>query len=59
MAEIVDMIVEFDKFCKDCEYYKEDETFEKCAECLQNPVNQGSIKPVMFKERDGVKKENK
>jgi len=42
--------VEFEKFCKDCKYYNKDESEEPCYECLTNPVNEGSIKPVRYKE---------
>ncbi len=57
MAEtITDMFVEFDKFCKDCKYYDKNETEEPCNECLTNPTNINSVKPVMFKEASGTSK---
>lgn len=45
-------IVEYDKFCKDCIYYKEREAIDECNECLNTPVNVDSHKPVCFKEKE-------
>lgn len=43
--------VYFDKYCDKCEFKKckEDET--PCDECLENPVNIYSHKPVKFVEK--------
>lgn len=58
--EIIDVIVEFDKFCKTCKHKELDEKFDPCHECLSNPINTGSIKPMMYEEDEVlVKKENK
>lgn len=43
--------VYFDKFCKKCEYEKTENTKEPCDECLENPVNLYSHKPVNWKEK--------
>ncbi len=43
-------LVEFDKFCSKCKYYKLDEAEEPCRECLTNPINFNSIKPTRFKQ---------
>lgn len=50
MAETTEMFVEFEKFCKDCRYYDKSETEDPCYECLTNPVNYNSRKPLMFKD---------
>lgn len=43
-------IVEYDKFCKDCKYYKKNESDDICNDCLNTPVNVNTHKPVNFKE---------
>lgn len=45
--------VEFDKFCKSCKHKDLDEKFDPCHECLSNPVNYGSIKPIKYEEKEG------
>lgn len=49
--------VYFHKYCSKCLYKNEDpDTGDHCDECLDNPVNIDSHKPVMFKpEKDEVK----
>lgn len=44
--------VYFDEYCPKCKYEKVDDTKgkEPCNECLENPVNLGSRKPVKFEE---------
>ena len=50
--ETLDHFVEFDKYCKTCKFRdKNDKKGEEpCNECLDNPVNQDSRKPVNYKE---------
>ena len=43
--------VYFDQYCKKCLYKDEDETNDACDECLANPSNINSHKPVNFKEK--------
>mgnify|MGYP005610237461 FL=1 len=43
--------VRFDIYCDKCEYCDTEEAEEPCRECLQNPVNQYSLKPIKFKEK--------
>lgn len=50
--EIRDKIVEFDKYCKTCEYEDYDEYEDPCHECLNNPSNTYSHKPVNYKEKE-------
>ena len=45
-------IVRYDIYCNKCEYKKTNEAFEPCYECLNNPVNLHSRKPVNFKVRE-------
>ena len=41
----------FDKYCKTCKHEKLDETEDPCNECLENPVNLYSQKPVKWEEK--------
>ena len=43
-------IVNFEKYCKTCKYKDVKEVKDPCNECLDNPVNDHSEKPVMYKE---------
>ena len=42
--------VRFDEFCKLCKHKDLKDTDEPCNECLTNPVNLHSRKPVNFEE---------
>lgn len=44
-------IIEFEKWCKKCVYFSKHEEDEPCCDCLEEPVNMNSHKPVMFKEK--------
>ena len=48
-------IVEFDKWCKECEYYEKKETEDPCFDCLEDPVNEYSHRPTQFKEKPSRK----
>ena len=43
--------VYFDKYCSHCEYKDLKEYKDPCHECLSNPVNLYSHKPVKFKSK--------
>lgn len=43
-------IVEFDKYCDRCKYKDNPAVEDPCNECLDNPVNEDSYKPVKFEE---------
>lgn len=43
--------VYFGEYCKTCKYVKLEETDKPCEECLNNPVNLHSHKPVKWKEK--------
>lgn len=42
--------VDFQKWCPKCEHCKLDEKEDPCHDCLNEPTNDDSRKPVMFKE---------
>lgn len=44
-------LVNFDEYCESCEYCDEPETSDICNECLTNPVNQYSHKPIKYEEK--------
>lgn len=41
-------IVEFDKYCIKCKHNDIEEYEDPCNECLSNPTNANSRRPVMF-----------
>lgn len=43
--------VYFNEYCKTCEYENLTEEESPCDECLSNPVNLHSHKPVCWKEK--------
>jgi len=51
MSEInSDKEVYFDQYCPACEYKDLSEDSTPCDDCLNNPVNTYSHKPINFKE---------
>lgn len=44
--------VRFDLYCSKCKHEKLPEIDEPCYECLKNPVNLHSRKPVNFEEEN-------
>ena len=54
--EYPEKIVEFDKYCSTCEHKDISEQEYPCNECLSNPTNTYSRKPVNYKKET---KENK
>jgi hypothetical protein len=44
-------IVYFDKYCPVCKYQTLNKTEDPCNECLTNPSNINSHKPVNFEEK--------
>lgn len=47
-----DKFVDFKKYCETCEFRDTDEIKDPCNECLENPVNEHSQKPVNYKEKE-------
>lgn len=44
-------IVEFEKYCATCVHKDKKHTEMPCDECLENPVNLDSKKPVNYEEK--------
>ena len=44
--------VYFDQYCKTCKFKDKDEQQDPCDECLNEYFNEGSHKPVKYKEAD-------
>ena len=44
--------VYFDQYCKNCKHETLKETDNPCDECLNNPVNLYSHKPVNYKKKE-------
>jgi hypothetical protein len=45
--------VYFHEYCKTCKHKDVENTEEPCNECLSNPTNLYSHKPVNYKEKEG------
>ena len=52
MALLIDKEVRFDMYCPRCKHSELPEWGDPCDECLENPSNEYSHKPVYFEERD-------
>lgn len=52
MALLIDKEVRFDMYCPRCKHSELPEWEDPCDECLENPSNEYSHKPVYFEERD-------
>lgn len=48
--ELTNKFVEFDKYCHRCKHKDVKETDDPCNECLTEPVNEYSHKPVRFED---------
>lgn len=44
--------VYFGQYCATCKHEKEPETSRSCAECLDNPINLYSHKPVRWEAKE-------
>lgn len=55
--ECIDKIVDFEYYCPLCKHEKDPENKDPCHDCLNNPTNTYSYKPVNFEEKP--KKEKK
>ena len=47
--------VYFDQYCKTCQHKDVDESEDPCDECLNEPVNSYSHKPVNYEEKEGTR----
>lgn len=52
-------IVEFDKYCMKCQYYKLDENDDPCYECLKVGARENSRKPERYSPRVSKKRIHK
>lgn len=46
-----DKIVEFHEYCAKCEHFEKAESEDPCFECLDEPVNEFSHRPIHFKAK--------
>ena len=44
--------VRFDQYCQNCKHHNKNEDEEPCDECLSNPTNLYSHKPINFEEKE-------
>lgn len=49
--------VDFHEWCPKCEYYELKENEDPCHDCLNEPANDDSRKPSLFKEADKIETE--
>ena len=49
--EIVDKEVEFHRYCVLCKHRDKKETESPCCECLEEPFNTNTGKPVKWEEK--------
>lgn len=54
--EIYEKLVRFDLYCKTCKYALKSESEDPCWDCLDNPVNTYSRKPVYWEKGEEPKK---
>ena len=47
--------VYFNQYCSTCEYLSADDGVDPCNECLANPSNEDSHKPVNYKKKESIK----
>ena len=52
-------IVEYEKYCNKCLYSNKPDTEDPCDECLNNPINEDTRRPVNFKEDPNAKDSKK
>lgn len=49
-------IVDFHEYCATCKFRETEAFKDPCNECLNNPTNEDSHKPVKYKEDKKAKK---
>lgn len=57
--EIIEKIVDFEKYCKYCKHKSDPEYTEPCRFCLDTPVNNNSERPIYFEPTDEFNKKDK
>lgn len=53
--ELNTKLVDYNKYCPLCEYKNLEDYRDPCNDCLNNPVNWNSRKPIRFKEKEDAK----
>lgn len=53
---MADKFVDFYKYCNECKFKDNSEEQDPCYDCLAEPVNEDSHKPMYFKPADIVNK---
>ena len=48
-------IVDFHKYCESCEHFELKETDDPCFDCLNEPVNTYTHRPVYYKAKNSRK----
>lgn len=49
------LFVDFKKYCETCKHKDTPETEDPCTECLENPMNLFSQKPVKWEEKEDAR----
>ena len=57
--EIIEKIVDFEKYCKYCKHKDDLDYTDPCNFCLDTPVNDNSERPICFEPTDEFKKKDK
>ena len=57
--EIIEKIVDFEKYCKYCKHKDDPEYTDPCNCCLDTPANNNSERPIYFEPTDEFKKKDK
>lgn len=57
--EIIEKIVNYNKYCPTCAYVDLEDYKDPCNDCLNNPVNTNSQKPINYKKAKSKNKMKK
>lgn len=57
--ENIDIMVDFKKYCETCKYKDGGEFDGPCHECLSNPINTQTDRPVKYEKKEVKTNENK
>lgn len=58
--EIIDKIVDFEKFCKTCTHCNIEGFEDPCNDCLDNPTNTHTQRPIYYEpDEEKIKAEEK
>lgn len=48
----IERIVDFKKYCETCKHKDVNEVKDPCDDCLDNPMNTNSRKPMYYEEKE-------